>query len=228
MALGFGLTSLLFLIVIWQYHETLFEALANSERLQSVHGAKKHHSLNIHRYMLESRRSEKDFLARKQPEYVERVKQYVDLVLAEAAAYAKAEETEEGRKFALRVQELMATYYADFQEIVLAWERKGLNPDSGLQGRFRKTIHEVEEKAQNFKASTLYLTLLQIRRAEKDFGLRLDEEYIERVRSLGNLFYSQVQKSSLDSRLSQHSRMPWLDTYDIWKYTQSRCWQGKR
>jgi methyl-accepting chemotaxis protein len=199
-ALGFGLTGFLFLLVVWQYHQTLFQALANSDHLQSVYGAKKYHSLNIHRYMLEARRSEKDFLARKQPEYVERVKQYVDLVLAEAAASEGVEETDEGRELALRIQDLMLTYHEAFQKIVEAWQRKGLNHDSGLQGQFRKTIHDVEEKARDFATSALYFTLLQIRRAEKDLGLRLNEEYIVRVRRLGNLFHEQVQESSLDSQ----------------------------
>jgi len=199
-ALGFGLTGLLFLIVVWQYHGTLFQALADSDRLQSVHGAKKYHSLNIHRYMLESRRREKDFLARKQPEYVERVKQYVDLVLVEATAFEKLAETEEDKKLALRIKELMRTYHEAFQEIAQAWQRKGLNHNSGLQGQFRETIHEVEEESKHFQTSSLYLTLLQIRRAEKDLGLRLNEEYIERVRNLGNIFLKQLQESSLDSQ----------------------------
>ncbi len=199
-ALGFGLTSFLFLIVIWQYHENLFQALARSDRLQSVQGAIKYHSLNIHRYMLEARRSEKDFLVRKQPEYAERVKQHVELVLAEAAAFEKVEETEGGRRTALRIQDLMRSYYEDFQEIVRAWKRKGLNHDSGLQGQFRKSIHEVEERAHDFKTSALYLTLLQIRRAEKDLGLRSNEEYIARVRNLVDSFHEQVRESSLDSQ----------------------------
>ena len=199
-ALGFGLTCFLFLLVIWLYHETLFRALATSERLQLVHGAKKYHSLNIHRFMLESRRSEKDFLTRKQPEYLERVKKHVDLVLTEAAEFERIEETEEGRKLALRIQKLMRTYHEAFQEIVQAWQRKGLDHDSGLQGQFRDTIHEVEEKVRNFKTSALYLTLLQIRRGEKDLGLRLNEEYLARVRNLGSLFNEQVQESPLDSQ----------------------------
>ena len=199
-AMGFSLVVFLFAVVVWQYHETLFSALDRNDHLQSVHGANKYHSLNIHRYMLESRRSEKDFLARKQLEYVDRVNKYVDLVLAEAEEIERIAEAEEGKIFALRVQELMRTYHAAFQEIVRAWQRKGLDPDSGLQGQFRKTIHEVEEKARNFRASSLYLTLLQIRRAEKDLGLRLDVEYIDRVRDLANLFREQLQQSSLEAQ----------------------------
>jgi methyl-accepting chemotaxis protein len=199
-AMGFGLVVFLFALVVWQYHETLFSALDRNDHLQSVHGAKKYHSLNIHRYMLESRRSEKDFLARKQLEYVDRVNKYVDLVLAEAAEIERIAEAEEGKIFALRVQELMRTYHGAFQEIVRAWQKNGLDPDSGLQGQFRKTIHEVEEKAKNFRASSLYLTLLQIRRAEKDLGLRLDVEYVDRVRNLANLFREQLQQSSLEAQ----------------------------
>jgi len=198
--LGFGLTGFLFLIVVWQYHEILYQTLAGNSHLQSVHGAKKHHSLNIHRYMLASRRSEKDFLVRKKPEYVERVKQYVELVQAEAVALEKIEGTEESTKVALHIQELMQTYHSAFQEIVQAWHRKGLNHDSGLQGRFRDTIHEVEEKAKGFKTSSLYLILLQIRRAEKDLGLRFNKEYIAQVMGLVKLFHEQVQESSLDSQ----------------------------
>jgi methyl-accepting chemotaxis protein len=199
-ALGFGLTGFLFLIVVWQYHGTLFQALADNDHLQSVYGAKKYHSLNIHRYMLESRRSEKDFLARKQLEYVERVQRHAELVLAEAAALEKIAETEASKQPARRIKELMRTYLVAFREIVQVWQRKGLDHNSGLQGRFRETIHEVEEEAKHFKTSSLYLTLLQIRRAEKDLGLRLDEAYVERVRNLGILFHKQLQESSLDSK----------------------------
>ncbi len=198
--LGFVLTGMLFFLVICQYHMILFQALNDSEKLQTVHGAIKNHSLNIHRYMLESRRSEKDFLVRKKHEYVERVDQYVNLVLTEAAELEKVENTAKGEKYALRIQELIRTYHDAFKEIVQAWQRKGLNHDSGLQGQFRKTIHEVEEKARGFKTSSLYLTLLQIRRAEKDLGLRLNEEYVAKVRNLSNLFHKQLKQSSLTSQ----------------------------
>ncbi len=158
--LGSGLTILLFSIVVWQYHSTLFRALADYDELQSVYGAQKSHSLNIQRYMLEARRSEKDFLARKGAEYVERVKTYVDLVLEEAAALGTIEKKAGGTRVAARIGERMKTYEASFQDIVRAWRIKGLDHQSGLQGQFRETIHRAEAKAGGFKTATLYLTLL--------------------------------------------------------------------
>jgi hypothetical protein len=197
-AVGFGLTGLLFVIVAWQYHGTLFRALGDYDHLQSMHGAKKTHALNIHRYMLEARRSEKDFLSRRETAYVERVAEFVRLVLAEATELKAIEEKIGGRRVAVEIVELMETYHAAFRDIVVAWKIEGLDHESGVQGRFRETIHEVEAMARKFHAADIYLTLLQIRRAEKNLGLRRVEPYTERVRDLIRRLGDQVRASGMD------------------------------
>jgi len=199
--LGFGLTSLLFIIVIVQYHTTLFNALSDYEHLYSAYEAQKSHSLNIHRYMLEARRSEKDFLARKEAEYVERVKKYVALVLEETAALRKIEEQTGGQPVGQQIGERMETYHAAFKDIVQAWEIAGLDHNSGLQGHFRESIHRVETKAGEFKTGELYLTLLQIRRGEKDRSLRRSGVYANRVDEFGQRFMEQVETSKLDAQI---------------------------
>lgn len=197
--LGFGLTSLLFIIVVSQYHLTLFRALSDYEDLQSVYETQKFHALNIHRYLLEARRYEKDFLARKGTEYVEQVKKHVEMVLAEAEALGAIEKITGGPLVAARISEYMKIYHASFLAIVRAWEIKGLDHQTGLQGHFRETIHRVEAKAVGYKTGKLYLTLLQIRRGEKDLGLRHSNQYAERVRELGQRFYTQLGASALDA-----------------------------
>ncbi len=198
--LGFGLTSLLFLTVVLQYHLTVFRTLSSYEDLLSVYEAQKYHSLNIHRYMLEARRSEKDFLTRKGFEYVKRVKKHVDMVAEEAAALSPIEQRVTGAHVAERIGRYMQDYHVSFLNIVEAWEIKGLDHESGLQGRFRTTIHQVETKAKGLKTGALYLTLLQIRRGEKDLGLRRSTQYVERVRELGHRFLAQLAASSLDAQ----------------------------
>jgi hypothetical protein len=64
--LGFSLTTALFMVVIWIYHATLFQSLSDYERLLSVSEARKSHLQHIYQYLLEARRSEKDFLAEKE------------------------------------------------------------------------------------------------------------------------------------------------------------------
>ena len=202
-AVGFGLIGVLFVVVVWQYHGTLFRALGDYDHLQSVHGAKKTHALNIHRYMLEARRSEKDFLSRRETVYAERVDAFVLRVLTKADELKAIEDKAGGQRVAVEIVELMETYHAAFRDIVAAWEIKGLDHDSGLQGRFRDTIHEVEAMAGKFHAADLYLTLLQIRRAEKDHGLRRVEPYAERVHDLIRRFAEQVRTSGMDDAAKQ-------------------------
>ncbi len=45
-------------------------------------------------------------------------------------------------------------------------------------------MHELEDLASNFKAGRLYLQLLQIRRGEKDLGLRRELQYQDKVEGL--------------------------------------------
>jgi len=199
--LGFILSALLFAVVIWQYHTTLFNALSDYEHLYSAYEAKKSHSLNIHRYMLEARRSEKDFLARKKAEYVERVKKQVNLILKETAALRAIEEQTDGQQVGKHISERIEDYHTAFQDIVKAWEIKGLDHNSGLQGHFREAIHKVEAKANEFKTGALYLTLLQIRRGEKDLSLRRSGLYANRVNEFGQRFKEQVETSNLDTKI---------------------------
>ena len=200
-ALGFGLSGLLFFVVVWQYHATLFQALNDFDRLQSVHGAKRTHVLHIQSNMLEARRSEKDFLGRKKTEYADRVTRYVNLVLAEAADLEQLETDAGGQPVGGRIRELIGTYHDTFRDIVEAMKMEGLDHESGLQGRFRETIHAVEARAARFKTAAPYLTLLQIRRAEKDLGLRRAEPYAERVRGLARRFRDQIQLSAMDDAI---------------------------
>jgi len=197
--LGFGLTVLLFAAVVLQYHQTLYRTLDSYDDLLAVAEEKKSLSLDIYRHMLEARRSEKDFLSRKKLTYVDRVKAEVALVLKSANALHAIETRAGGRPTARRIEDSIRAYHTAFQAIVAAWIERGLNHEQGLQGRFRETIHQVEAMAGNFKNGGLYLTLLQIRRNEKDLGLRRRPIYAETVRDLIIRFKNQTRTSAADA-----------------------------
>ncbi|MBF0453747.1 MAG: methyl-accepting chemotaxis protein [Magnetococcales bacterium] len=198
LALGFGLTGLLFTLVVWQYHQTLFKVMNRFDTLQTTQAAKKDHYLNIHRYMLEARRSEKDFLSRKNLLYPEQVAELVQLIDVETKNIQSIEEKTGGRPIGEEIGTLIHAYHNTFKQIVAAWKVNGLDHNTGLQGRFRQTIHTTEEEAKNFNTNRLYLTLLQIRRAEKDLGLRKDPDYRNKVQGLIRQFRSQINRSTLD------------------------------
>ena len=197
--LGFGLVGLLFLGVIWQYQMTLKQSLSDYQRLLDVFEAKKSLTLNIERFMLEARRAEKDFLIHRKEAAADKVTQHVDGIREEAVNLKKidADALAVGKQISLLVE----NYHTRFESLVAAWRKKGLDHNAGLQGRFRDRAHELEDMAENFKVGSLYLQLLQIRRREKDFGLRREKQYYDRVFELIEAFKETAKISELKKDL---------------------------
>ncbi len=193
--LSFGLVGLLFLAVIWQYHSTLERSLGDYDRLLEIHDARKDLLLQIQAGLLDARRAEKNFLLQRAEAYAGEVNDRVDEVLILTAELGRidAESAEVAQEFAT----LIETYRERFAAIAEAWRKKGLDHDSGLQGAFRDAVHELEDLAGEFKVSSLYLQLLQVRRREKDLGLRREEAYRDHVFTLLEGFRQDVEDSGL-------------------------------
>ena len=79
----------------------------------------------------------------------------------------------------------------------------GLNHDLGLQGAFRDAVHELESMAGQHKVGALYLQLLQIRRSEKDLGLRREDQYHSRVQKLVQEFQEKVLATDLQEAVKR-------------------------
>jgi len=209
--LSFGLVGLLFLGVIWKYHSTLEQSLADYRRLGEVFETKKSHALNIGRSILAARRAEKDFLTSRKSKYVEEVQTQVDRVLAEAGQLTAIDES--GRETGEEISTLTKDYHDHFQVVMEAWQIKGLDHNSGLQGKFRDSVHELETQAEHFKVGSLYLQLLQIRRREKDLGLRREQQYEADVLELIQEFREKTTASALAPEIKAELHRE-IDTYE--------------
>jgi len=84
--LSFAVVGILFLLVVWKYHQTVFVVQSDYERLLNVAEAEKSHLLNINIMMLHARRAEKVFLAGKQELMVENVQAFIDQAIEEVSA----------------------------------------------------------------------------------------------------------------------------------------------
>ncbi len=194
---GFGIVGLLFLGVIWGYHSTLQQALTDYRQLHDIHGARKTEAVLIEGSMLRAQRAEKNFVLSRDEAYASEVHANLEQALASAARMRAIEQDPDWE----RMQELIDVYGQRFQDVVDAWRLKGLDHNSGLQGAFRDSVHELEDMAEKFKVDRLYLVLLQIRRGEKDLGLRREELYRDRVLQLVQDFSAGVAESGLDEDL---------------------------
>ncbi len=193
--LSFGLVGLLFLVVIFQYHSTLESTLADYQELIETHDARKDLMLEIQAGMVEARRAEKNFLLQRDEAFATEVSDRVDAVLALIAELGQIDE--EADLVAREFSGLVETYRLRFEAIAEAWRKKGLDHNSGLQGAFRDAVHELEDLAGEFKVSSPYLQLLQVRRREKDLGLRREEAYRNQVFALLADLRQDVEASEL-------------------------------
>ena len=200
-SLGFGLVGVIFLVVIWQYHNTLQQSLADYRELQRIHVAKKVEMLEIESSMRQAHRAERDFLLLRSERFAREVESQLGSALR--TAHALGETDAASYPLAEQITSLIESYHEKFQGTVAAWRTKGLDHDSGLQGAFRDAVHELEAMAGHFDVDNLYLQLLQIRRGEKDLGLRREPQYQQHVMTLLREFEIKVTASELEERVKQ-------------------------
>jgi methyl-accepting chemotaxis protein len=135
---------------------------------------------DIQNNILQLRRNEKDFIARKNLKYYtefnnnrsilfDSIKQ-LELALANIGLTVK-EVTE--------LADIVKQYHEHFSQLVEAQKIIGLTPKEGLYGKLRDAVHQVEDLIGDQNHQILS-GLLQLRRNEKDFMLRLDLKYYKK------------------------------------------------
>jgi len=132
--------------------------------------------------MLQLRRTEKDFLLRKDIKYGEKF----NVIFNQSLQIVKGLEqrlanTDISSKKLSAMKISLQVYQQAFEQLIEVSVEKGLDKDSGVYGKLRAATHELESSlkaAQDFESNTLLLTL---RRHEKDFILRNDEKYLGRL-----------------------------------------------
>lgn len=77
------------------------------------------------------------------------------------------------------------TYVENFNVLVDAYRKKGFDENTGFEGEIRTVAHAIEEQIRGQAGlEQLDITLLEIRRNEKDYLARGDQQYIDQVRIL--------------------------------------------
>jgi len=207
---GFGLVGLLFLGVIWQYQTILQQSLADYQRLQDVFEAKKSYALDIESSVLKARISEKNFSIDRDEKFAEETKSHINQSFSTAEKLRAIDDS--AAAVAAQITQLMKTYQHHFLAVVDDWRKMGVDHNSGLQGAFREAVHELEAMAGQHKVGRLYLQLLQIRRGEKDLGLRREEQYRVKVIQLIQAFKEEVNASELIDQV-KHELLKEADIY---------------
>lgn len=183
--IGFGTASLLLLVVVGLYQYANTASVRDFDRLLKEQQEISTLARKAEVAMLQCRRNEKDFLLRLDKKYLPSFEENLGNVNERAAAIVPLAHAIGQPKLADQarsVESAAAEYRAAFMELVAAWERRGLTPDSGLQGTFRDVVHEAEAAFERHQVQDLYVDLLFLRRWEKDFLRTGADRYLTRVR----------------------------------------------
>ncbi len=132
---------------------------------------------------LQERRAEKDFFLRQDMKYVERHKAIAEQILPRFDALLQLLVDEESKQLAEQMSQSFLAYLEQFNTVASVRQEIGLTPDEGLRGRLRKAVHDAEEEILAQNNRFLEAALLRMRRHEKDFLLRLDPKYIDRLQT---------------------------------------------
>ena len=155
--------------------------------------------------MLQLRRSEKDFLLRKDIKYRKKFDTTYKKALylfgdMEKRLITAGISTDE----LLVIKVSLQNYQKLFEELLNNSVVKGLNKDSGTYGKLRSATHALEtsvEAINDFESLSLLLTL---RRHEKDFILRNDEKYLGRLTSVAETLATRLPNDNTRSLLSAY------------------------
>ncbi|MBF0428511.1 MAG: HAMP domain-containing protein [Magnetococcales bacterium] len=201
LTIGAGLT--LFAGVVLLYTLTFHQTITRYEHLMTHEVQIQHSAQKITRQMFQARRAEKDFLMRKDTALLATLNQHVDLAIQEARTIEQLTQNDGQQKEIIQrlvLIEHLTRYRAVFTEMVALWQTKGLDHQDGEQGKFRQAARTLEETMQPMGHQEAMIDYLNMRRMEKDYLLRQEEEYLQGVEKLAADLEKRLHKSSLNSK----------------------------
>ncbi|OPX57037.1 methyl-accepting chemotaxis protein [Oceanospirillum multiglobuliferum] len=151
--------------------------------------------------MLNLRKDEKDFLARNDLKYVAAFDKRIQHIQEDIKSIQSL-----ATEYQIEVQDLsligerFQSYQQSFQQIVTVSEKIGLSHEQGLSGELRAAVHDIESALNAVNADSILVTMLQLRRAEKDFMLRRQLKYQEKLEELHNIFIKQLKGVDLGAQ----------------------------
>ena len=131
--------------------------------------------------MLQARRNEKDFILRKNEKYIAKHQAVMKQMFETSNETAKHISGDEQQKNLTVLGEEMAAYEAGFNQLVNNTKASGFTPKTGLQGSLRGAVHDVEDIVGKANELKLTVSMLMMRRHEKDFLARKDTKYVDKM-----------------------------------------------
>lgn len=164
--------------------------------------------------LLQARRAEKDFLLRRDEAQVARHAGQMAALADEIDRMGTLIQASDGiDSMTIRGLTDSLTAYGDaFAASVAANRTLGLDEESGLQGELRAAVHNVETELEQLDQPEMQVKMLMMRRHEKDFIMRQDTKYLDRLNARVEEFTA-FPASNYASQQQQEQILELLNTY---------------
>jgi methyl-accepting chemotaxis protein len=147
--------------------------------------------------MLMLRRNEKDFIIRKDISYLGKFNKNMSAAKATLSdLIAGVEAADLSVNEATALQPFLTSYEQAFQEFVEANEKRGLSKTEGAYGDLRQATAQLESYLDNSNNDKAMVLLLNLRRHEKDFMLREELSYVDKLQSTAKQLIALLQNQS--------------------------------
>jgi len=129
-------------------------------------------------HVLQARRHEKNFLLRGEVEYVDKGIVEIDAIAQALGLIAKQSALDVGQ--VLEIETILADYREGFH--ILAETQRAMGSlDFGVEHDFTLAARQLERGIQNEANQDILVAMLQMRRHEKNYQIRSDPEYLDKV-----------------------------------------------
>ncbi|BCN29774.1 hypothetical protein bsdtb5_10690 [Anaeromicropila herbilytica] len=207
---SFTTLILLFLIVIIQSNTTLNDISNKKIPLLTAND-------NVNESMLLMRKQEKDFLLRERQnetffkegksEYIDNFNKSYSTLKSNVSILLKSNDIKNKKELVHDLNKILIEskiYHDTFLQVVDKTKERGFK-DYGIEGELRTAIHSIENSITN---KDHIILMLEARRSEKDYFLRHDLQYVDKVNTIITSF-----KKSLSSSKNENE-IKLLDEYD--------------
>ncbi len=136
------------------------------------------YSMNLLSKGLEMRRAEKNLLLTKQAQYLEQYHRLARSALIIVTSMKDNPVAQEIEKPLRDMSEALQLHMQQFDVVFMGLSKIGLTEKSGLRGSLRNSAHDAEAYFKAHYADSLLISLLMMRRFEKDFIHRKQKNYL--------------------------------------------------
>jgi methyl-accepting chemotaxis protein len=170
-----AVVGILSIVAIFSVEKTMEQTFRDKERAIQASGKA---LLVLENKLLEERRAEKDFLLRKDAKSIARHAQFAADAHAQLDALKQSVTDASVQKKLLAISAGFDVYLNQFKALVDANSALGLDPSTGREGEMRAAVHSIEELLKAVPDTELEVSMLTMRRHEKDFIMRRDAKYV--------------------------------------------------